>query len=929
MALIGNHPLEATRVRPMGHANSALQLRMEVTMALRNRPALDQLIRDQQDPSSPRYQQFLTPRQFIDRFGPSQQDVDAVAQWLGAQGFTVTASSRAMRYVRFTGTVADATRVFGVDIMAFGDGSVYSNTTDPAIPARFAGVIGAVGGLNNFLRSYAFAPGPAVSHLGTDAAPGWASGPLALLDSGPSLPLPQRGAVSAVPNTTFGGVTAFAPADFYSFYNEANPTLPGNLNGSGGDCIAIVGDSDFHNSAVSIFNTTFGLPDDSSSITRVLVDGTNPGPTGDELEALLDVEWSHAVAPGAPQVFYLGDDNTASANGAIVDGIQRAVNDNTCSVISVSFGLCGGDMIFYTTVVSPIYAQAVATTNRQSIFISAGDDGAAGIIFDPISNACVPGTSRNINELGADPNVTQVGGTKFDPNFDASGNNVGHVAESAWDDEITDPPSGGATGGGVSAIYPKPAYQKGLGVPVGGRRDVPRRCADRQRHIHPGVFLGFISSGTAAIGCCIGGTSLSAPTWAGISKLIAQLKHARLGALNPRIYALANAGLVASGFRDVITGNNSFNGVTGFNAGVGFDLTTGWGTVDISTFAHKFAGAAPPTPTPTRTPSPTPTPGPPPVISSVPAIILVGAAFNISGSHFSAGAKVNFFVATSGGPVNAGPLTPSSRSAAVLTVPVPATVSLGQGFVEVQVVNTDQGFKASNLAGTLLQGSAAVGIPSLTAINGRGLAATSRDPNFATNNVQTVVVQGNTVVLGGMGFDAINGVAVDLFCACTGGKVGPFFVNPGPMLSASSIKFTLPASGPNAPPNGPGSFVVINKGAGGTFSKSSNAVSVPIGQAIRVTSVSQAGSLITVKGTGFSTLTVINFFNRQGTMTVNLGGLNGSTPKIPLTVPNSTMFTFTKPKASVPGAAYVQALNPPFVPFTSSGNAPGGAFTLH
>ena len=95
--------------------------------------------------------------------------------------------------------------------------------------------------------------------------------------------------------------------------------------------------------------------------------------------------------------------------------------------------------------------------------------------------------------------------------------------------------------------------------------------------------------------------------------------------------------------------------------------------MDISTFANKFASATP-TPTPTYTPSPTPTPGPPPFISSVPSVILAGASFNIIGSHFSAGPKVNFFVATSSGPVNAGPLTPSFVSPTVLTVPVPATV---------------------------------------------------------------------------------------------------------------------------------------------------------------------------------------------------------------------------------------------------------------
>ena len=84
-----------------------------------------------------------------------------------------------------------------------------------------------------------------------------------------------------------------------------------------------------------------------------------------------------------------------------------------------------------------------------------------------------------------------------------------------------------------------------------------------------------------------------------------------------------------------------------------------------------------------------------------------------------------------------------------------------------------------------------------------------------------------------------------------------------------------------------------------------------------------------VNGTGFSSLTVINLFNKQGTKALNLGGLKpGGAPKIPLVFVNQNHFTFTKPSAAMPGASYVQALNPPYVPFTSSGNAPGGAFTL-
>ena len=331
------------------------------------------------------------------------------------------------------------------------------------------------------------------------------------------------------------------------------------------------------------------------------------------------------------------------------------------------------------------------------------------------------------------------------------------------------------------------------------------------------------------------------------------------------------------------------------------------------------------TATPTRKPTPTATSVPAPIIGSVPSTILVGASFNITGSHFSAVPKVNFFVATSSGPDNAGPLTPSFTSAGLLTVPVPATIQLGQGFVAVQVVNTDQGFKASNLASALLQGSAGAGIPTLKSINGVGLAPTSSDPSFATNNVQTVIVQSTSVKIGGAGFDASQGVAVNVFCACTGGKVGPLFVSPGAGLTSTSFSVKLPAS----VPTGPASLVVINKGGDGSYAKSSNAVSVVVGHTITVTSVSQNASTITVNGTGFSTLTVINFFNTQAGKVVNLGGLKpGGGARIPLTVVNSIKFTFIKPAGSVAGPAYVQALNPPFVPYTSSGNDPGGAFML-
>ena len=127
--------------------------------------------------------------------------------------------------------------------------------------------------------------------------------------------------------------------------------------------------------------------------------------------------------------------------------------------------------------------------------------------------------------------------------------------------------------------------------------------------------------------------------------------------------------------------------------------------------------------------------------------------------------------------------------------------------------------------------------------------------------------------------------------------MGPFFLNPGAAgLSSTLINLPLPATGANAPVTGPGSVVISNKGSDGSYGKKSNAVSVSIGERISVTSVVQSGSTITVKGTGFSPVTVINFFNLQCPTVVNLGGLDShGTAKIRLTLINPHQFTFTAP----------------------------------
>jgi len=316
-----------------------------------------------------------------------------------------------------------------------------------------------------------------------------------------------------------------------------------------------------------------------------------------------------------------------------------------------------------------------------------------------------------------------------------------------------------------------------------------------------------------------------------------------------------------------------------------------------------------------------------PVITALLSQMVVGDSFVIAGSGFTGGSVVNLFVSTASGAVKFGPFIPSVPGTTSLTIDVPDTVILGQGVVAVQVINTDEGYAQSNVLTTQLYGDPSDGFPNLTAIDSIDLSPTSVEPGFAVDNVERVVVPGLTVTLDGNGFDTANGVAVDLFCDCPpSGKITTIFLEPGDAgLSATQLSVVVPLG----TPTGPGAFVVSNAGAAKDFAVKSNAVSVPIGAQITISGISQTGCTVTVNGTGFSTLTAMNLFNQQaGDTVVNLGGLNaGGSAKIPLDVVNATQFTFAVPGGLVSGPAYVEALNPPYVPFTSSGMSPDASFT--
>jgi subtilase family serine protease len=148
--LTGNHP--EISGSPAGAIARDRMVTMMVVFKARHPQELNSLMGEQQDPSSPNYHRWLTPQEFSQRFGPDSQQIDAVRDWLSAQGFEIVSSSPRQRSITFKGSAGLAERVFRTKIVAYADGA-YANVTDPSIPARFAGVIAAIRGLDNTIRA--------------------------------------------------------------------------------------------------------------------------------------------------------------------------------------------------------------------------------------------------------------------------------------------------------------------------------------------------------------------------------------------------------------------------------------------------------------------------------------------------------------------------------------------------------------------------------------------------------------------------------------------------------------------------------------------------------------------------------------------------------------------------------------------------------
>ena len=531
---------------------------------------LQKLLVEQQTPGSPNYHQWLTPEEFGQRFGVSDADLSTITQWLQSQGLQVVSVARGRRWIAVSGTAAQVETAFQTEIHNYSiNGEThYANASEPSIPAAFASVVQSIRGLTDIRLKPRIRP--------SAAQPKTISGHYA-------------GA---------GGQNFVAPGDFATIY-DVTPLYNAGIDGSG-QKIAIAGQIEVNLSDIAEFRSMFNLP--ANAPQPVLVPGSrNPGssPTsGDLAESDLDLEWSGAVARNATVIFVYSTD--------VMTSVQYAIDQDLAPVVSISYGSCELETPAseYNAFVS--WGEQ-ANAQGMTWLAASGDDGAADC--DDSQN---PGLAVDLP--GSIPEVTDVGGTQFNEGsgtYWSTTNNandasaLSYIPEMTWNTSTEDgEPS--ASGGGASVLFSKPSWQSAPGVPADNARDVPDVAMNASDDHDP--YLVYTSGSLQAYG----GTSFGGPTFGGLTVLLNQkLGSSGLGNMNSKLYSLAPSGWGSGMFHDITIGNNIVtvacqhrettcaNTAVGYNAGVGYDQTTGLGSVDAYKLITGWNGGSTTTSAPT------------------------------------------------------------------------------------------------------------------------------------------------------------------------------------------------------------------------------------------------------------------------------------------------------------------------------------------
>jgi subtilase family serine protease len=378
------------------------------------------------------------------------------------------------------------------------------------------------------------------------------------------------------------GFRCYQPFQLEKAYN-LKPLRDAGIDGSGRTIVIVDSfgsptiEQDLH-----VFDQQFGLPDPPS---LTILQPAGPVPTFDPnnsdmvgwaFETSLDVEWAHVIAPGA--AILLIETPVAETEGVqgfpeIVRAENYVIDHDLGDVISQSFGATEETFPSNDSILDLRSAYKNAAEHKVTVLAGSGDAGATNFELNLID--IYP---MRVNSWpSSDPLVTSVGGTML--TLDDAGKRL--APDVAWS----------GSGGGVSAVFHRPEFQEPIEDIVGRYRGTPDISMSAACNGAVNVYLSFIPGAEGYYLIC--GTSEATPEFAGIVALADQAAGRRLGWLNPTLYELGKRAFV-----DVTQGNNTFGPhtntdgttftVTGYQAGPGYDLVSGLGTVDAAKFVRAL-----------------------------------------------------------------------------------------------------------------------------------------------------------------------------------------------------------------------------------------------------------------------------------------------------------------------------------------------------
>jgi hypothetical protein len=484
-----------------------------------------------------REKRYLSREDFAAHYGASQEDLNKVAEFAAANGLSVVESSVPRRVVVLKGTVAQMTKSFAVDLGMYEtpNEKYRGREGEIHVPKEIADIVEGVFGLDN--RRMAQPLFRKSEKSAAEVSPAQATVPLTPPEVGQlyGFPTSPNAAGQTIGIFEFGG--GYKPSDVQLFYNSLHLPVP--------------------------------------SITSVSVDGqpNNPGNDDYTTETLLDIGVAGSAAPGSKLVVYFAP----WTETGWVDIISTAIHDavNKPSVISISYGWPENDTFNGLT----WSLAAIKTVNEKfqeaaalgvTIFASSGDDGSSCGEADSKAHVLYP---------GSDPFVTCCGGTTIS---NVSGLNF---TEDVWNDNSV-------TGGGISDIFtppngfPLPIWQNWANIPGSVNdghkgRGIPDIAGNADPDSGYTLFQNGVNIGA------VGGTSATAPLYAGLAALMNAGLGEPVGYLNPNLYAVPYSYV----FRDINDGqSNATGGAPGYKSGPGWDACTGLGSVRGAALEYALEG---------------------------------------------------------------------------------------------------------------------------------------------------------------------------------------------------------------------------------------------------------------------------------------------------------------------------------------------------